>query len=161
MIAGKGLSSQANEELQELASNNGAQKVEGVDCIFNFQVVTIDTLLAHRWHVTNSDWRDDTGKKSDRFSCEIMGNVIKDKKVKVFYAKAMDLIDAYSKFGQRIFETNVRCQISNSNVNKRIAEQISTKKGIKEFYLLNNGVTIVANSVSTQGLKELSLSQVL
>jgi hypothetical protein len=68
---------------------------------------------------------------------------------------APDLVDAYTRFGYRIFEPNVRCEIKKSPVNKEISAQIKTLKGIKDFKHLNNGVTIVCEnrSKNSKGLR--------
>jgi hypothetical protein len=63
------------------------------------------------------------------------------------------LIEAYTRFGYQIFEPNVRCEIRNSSVNREIAAQIKTEKGIDDFKYLNNGVTVVCENRSRNGDK--------
>ena len=80
-------------------------------------------------------------------------NLIDDTKCRIFFANAHDLIKAYEALGHRIFESNVRCKLKSSSINDKIAESIRTEKGIREFHLLNNGLTICANSISIRSSK--------
>lgn len=150
LIAASGLTAQAAEEFEELRQSNKSITVFDVHCSIEINILAIDDLLSERWHVTNSDWRDNQGKNRDRVSCQIKGQLISENNVKVFFARALDLINAYNDFGHRIFEANVRCEIGSSKVNQKIEEQVQTAKGIKEFYLLNNGATIVASNISVK-----------
>ncbi len=56
----------------------------------------------------------------------------------------------------RIFEANVRGFQQATPVNKQIAESLRTQNA-PNFWLLNNGITVIAGSVSNAGHKRLSL----
>ena len=150
VAAGKNLSDQAEAEYLRVASETEINILEK-KCEISFERLFANDIIQRRWMETNSTWRDVTGKNRDYFECNLMPlehNLIDDNKCRIFFAKAYDLIQAYDSLGHRIFESNVRCKLKSSSVNKKIAESIGTEKGIKEFHLLNNGVTVCANSIS-------------
>ncbi len=150
ILSGSGLTDQAKEMFREIQQSSKNLTVNGVECSVEFKILGIDRLLEAQWALGNFGWRDRGGDKRDRITVAIRGDVIDDEGFKVFFAKAYDLINGYEDFGQRIFEDNVRCAISKSAVNKKIEDQIQTEKGIKKFHLLNNGLTILAESVSAK-----------
>jgi hypothetical protein len=65
----------------------------------------------------------------------------------VFYCRAYDLVKAYQEFGYQIFEPNVRCNITHSKVNAAIRESVLHRASREEFRFLNNGVTVVCQSL--------------
>ncbi|MDC3017948.1 AIPR family protein, partial [Paracoccaceae bacterium] len=155
IIAAKKLTDQAAEEFEEIKKND-VTEINGQLASIKYHIIGIDYLLGCIWEETNTDWKDRSGK--NKVNCELTlqnNTVISDKNLKVFFARAYDLVQAYEDFGHRLFEANVRCQITRSPINEKIKEQVFTKKGIKEFYTLNNGVTIIAPSVSHKGKKVL------
>ncbi len=120
----------------------------GVDTTIDLDLVTVNDLLARRWKETNTQWRDISGNKKETIKLRVDGPKISDKSSMIFYTKAIDLIHAFNDFGYQLFEPNVRCQITTSRVNREIAKQIETTKGIEQFKDLNNGVTLVYSSFS-------------
>lgn len=146
-----GLTRQAAEELDKLRKANDIIKVFGVDALLDVTLVTLNELLTTRWRESNTDWKDINGQKSDTIKLTVEGQRIEDKSSMIFYTKAVDLIDAFNRFGYQLFEPNVRCSISNSRVNREISKQVETEKGIRQFKYLNNGVTIVHSSCSKRG----------
>ena len=72
----------------------------------------------------------------------------------VFFTHAIDLVRAYEDFGYQIFEPNVRAEIHNSPVNKQIKGSVTSRKGRAEFRHLNNGITIIADSIQGVGPKD-------
>ena len=155
VASGKELSEQAEAEFLRLSSENKISVLEN-ECEIVFNKVFASDILQQRWMETNSTWRDVTGNNRDYFECTLMrldDNLIDDKKCRIFFANAHDLIKAYEALGHRIFESNVRCKLKSSSINDKIAESIRTEKGIREFHLLNNGLTICANSISIRSSK--------
>ena len=138
-----GLTKQATEELAKIKSQNDVIKISGVDVILEIENITLNDLLAQRWRLTNTQWKDVTGKKQESIKLHVLGQKIRDKSSTIFYTRAIDLIHAFDSFGYQIFEPNVRCQITSSRVNREIAKQVETEKGIEQFKDLNNGVTLV------------------
>lgn len=59
---------------------------------------------------------------------------------------ARDLIDAYEKYGVRLFDMNVRQEIKSSKVNRAIVESLARAHGQKLFHHLNNGLLVVCNN---------------
>ena len=147
LIGAKGLTEQARSEWEDL-SKQDTISIDEMSCPITFELITIDDVLAEKWKETNTGWEDQHGNQKDKFSYNIKSNqIIEVKDTKVFFAKAHDLIRSYHHIGQRIFEDNVRCKIKNSNINKEIAKQIKDEDGIKDFYLLNNGITLIAKEI--------------
>ena len=154
-VASGELSEQAEAEFLRLSSENKISVLEN-ECEIFFDKVFASDILQQRWMETNSTWRDVTGNNRDYFECTLMrldDNLIDDTKCRIFFANAHDLIKAYEALGHRIFESNVRCKLKSSSINDKIAESIRTEKGIREFHLLNNGLTICANSISIRSSK--------
>ncbi|GAB9075544.1 hypothetical protein JOE51_007599 [Bradyrhizobium japonicum] len=141
-----GLTLAAQNELELHRKQNGIIKILGREVMLEIDVYDIDRLLASKWRETNSQWVDATGQHSDwlTFHYQSKGSAyINDKTSLILYVRARDLIDAYRRFGYQIFEANVRCEITKSQVNDAIRQQVATEKGIDEFKLLNNGITII------------------
>lgn len=57
-------------------------------------------------------------------------------------------LDAMAKYGNGLFDLNVRSNLKRSSVNNEIRKTISTAKGQKKFIHLNNGLVILCNSYS-------------
>jgi hypothetical protein len=66
------------------------------------------------------------------------------------------LKDEHGDLHERIFESNVRGFQQNTPVNVGIRNTLNTP-GKADFWLLNNGVTILAGQASTSGYKELAI----
>ena len=121
-----------------------------------YNMIFIDDLLDKYWAFTNNKWENKKGNKFDSLALNIMqhgeseNNIIQKKDTKIAFVKADDLIKAYREIGYRIFEQNVRCKINKSSVNNEIKKQLETEKGIREFHLLNNGITILSDNVSVK-----------
>lgn len=58
-----------------------------------------------------------------------------------------------------IFESNVRDYQGNVSVNKKIQETLKNNDGQKDFWWLNNGVTILAKSIQQQSGKHLLIKE--
>ncbi|HEY3317813.1 MAG TPA: AIPR family protein [Coriobacteriia bacterium] len=65
------------------------------------------------------------------------------------YAK--ELIDAYEKYGVRLFDMNVRNEIKGSKINRAIIESLKTARGRKNFHHFNNGLLVVCNNYRLPG----------
>jgi AIPR protein len=120
-------------------------------------------LLANKWRETNTKWIDSTGKQGDWVTLRFDRGHISDRTSFICFALAKDLIDAYHRFGYQIFESNVRCEIAKSQVNDAIKRQVGTEKGIDEFRILNNGITVVCanRKAPSNGRVELHQPQVV
>lgn len=57
-------------------------------------------------------------------------------------AHAYDFYEAFRKHEWNLFDWNVRFQIPNSPINRRIIQTLKTRKGRKNFHHLNNGILI-------------------
>ena len=145
-----GLTRQAREEFDQLKRQRDVIPVMGTNALLEIELISIDELISRRWREQNTEWRDASGHKNESIKLRVEGQKIKDKSSMIFYTKAIDLIDAYNRFGYQLFEPNVRCQITNSRVNREISKQVDTEKGIRQFKYLNNGVTLVYQSESSR-----------
>lgn len=67
------------------------------------------------------------------------------------------LQDEPGVLAERIFESNVRGYQSNSTVNEQIADSLRESPPKANFWLLNNGVTIIASQAAPAGHKQLSI----
>jgi len=138
------------------------KKLDTSDLIFEERALTIsyipvffDDLLEAKWRETNTKWRNRNNEKRERFDLDVCGELIKDSsKSCVFFTRACQLIDAYSEIGYQLFESNVRCEIKNSPVNKEIRSSILSHRGREEFKHLNNGITLICDSFSYSGPKD-------
>ncbi len=148
VVLANGLTAQALEEFETLRKSSDVFRVLGVDVLFDIELITIETFLSLKWKRSNAQWRDVTGNKNQSMQLHVEGQKIRDKSSMIFYTRAIDLILAFNNFGYQLFEPNVRCQITNSRVNREIAKQVATEKGIEQFKDLNNGVTLVYQSFS-------------
>lgn len=59
-------------------------------------------------------------------------------------------VDAMGKYGNGLFDLNVRSTLKRSSVNDEIRKTLSSSKGQKRFIHLNNGLVILCNSYSHQ-----------
>lgn len=64
--------------------------------------------------------------------------------------------DTNGELARRIFESNVRGWQENTSVNKQIRTSLASDSSIN-FWLLNNGITILASKTATAGPKRLSV----
>ncbi|MGY4424490.1 hypothetical protein ACVWY2_006939 [Bradyrhizobium sp. JR6.1] len=147
-VLSRGLTAQASEEIESLKDQLQVLSVCGTDVLVDLRLLLLDDFLAIRWKTQNVNWKDSRGRNDDNINLRIEGPIISDRTGMIFYTRAIDLVDAYLRFGYRIFEPNVRCEIKKSSVNREIAAQVRTQKGIKDFKHLNNGVTIVCEARS-------------
>lgn len=143
---------QAKTEFEMLA--NSTLTYAGVDVQISVMPIFIDDLLEELWSQRNDDWRDRRGIKQDKITLHVSGDVIKDSKTAIFYARAYDFVEAFDSLGYQIFEPNVRSEIKSSKVNKAIRDTVSTRAGRKDFRHLNNGITVVCDGYSPRGPKE-------
>jgi hypothetical protein len=65
-----------------------------------------------------------------------------------FLANAADLFRAFSKFGWRLFDLNLRYEVRNSSVNGEIIQSLRHSRSRKNFHHYNNGLIIVAGGYS-------------
>lgn len=65
-----------------------------------------------------------------------------------FLANAADLYKAFTRFGWRLFDLNLRYEIRNSVINGEIIRSLKFHKSRKQFHHYNNGLIIVAKSYS-------------
>lgn len=162
-----GLTEQARAELAAISSESSKIEVFGRTVDVDIEFIDLERLLGFLWRETNTKWVDVTGRETEWVSLKILTksnhDYITDRGTMVAFARARDLIDIYRRFGYQIFESNVRCEISKSSVNDAIRQQVSTKKGIDEFRVLNNGITIIAENRKqpSQGRVEIRHPQVV
>ena len=152
LILGQNLTNQAQTEL-EMMSDLKFQYAT-VDVTVNVAPVFISDLLDELWTQRNHDWKDRKGTKKDRVVVRAVGDVIRDAKTAIFYARAFDFVEAFENFGYQIFEPNVRSEIRDSKVNRAIKETVATREGRKDFRHLNNGITVVCEGYGVQGPKD-------
>jgi hypothetical protein len=136
----------AAEEFHDIQRKHEIITVHGVDVLCQINAVMIDELIAEKWKQSNIEWKDNKGKKEEWIEVRCLQAPIDAKRCLVTFVNASDLVDAYVRFGYQIFESNVRCEIKKSDVNKSIRHQIRTQKGIEEFMYLNNGLTIICKN---------------
>lgn len=60
--------------------------------------------------------------------------------------QANSFVELFKKHGMALFDLNVRYYLEKSSVNKQIKRTLSQSKGIDNFHLLNNGITISCTS---------------
>jgi hypothetical protein len=152
-VLAKDLTPEATQEFQALQQQNEVLKICNVEVLCDIKLLLIDDFLATRWKQQNLSWRDSRGQNDDQIVLHVEEQAINDKTSMIIYSRAIDLIEAYTRFGYQIFEPNVWCEIRNSSVNREIAAQVRTDKGIEDFKYLNNGVTIVCENRSKSGDK--------
>ena len=126
-----------------------------VDVAITYHPVFLNDLLDAKWNQTNTKWRNKKNEKRDTFVLDVCGTLIRDSsKSCVFFTKASQLVHAYKDIGYQLFESNVRCEIKNSSVNKAIRASLLSYRGREEFKHLNNGITIVCDSFQHVGSRE-------
>ncbi|PWD42306.1 hypothetical protein ACN93_14265 [Gordonia paraffinivorans] len=74
------------------------------------------------------------------FKSEIYGSV-----------SAIEIVELVSKFGDRLYDRNIRRVLPSSSVNDTLAETIATNPEV--FWYYNNGITIVANRIATDRIR--------
>ena len=117
--------------------------------------VFLNDLLEAKWNQSNTKWKNKRNQKRERFTFDVCGTVIRESsRACVFFTRASQLVNAYKEIGYQIFESNVRCEIKNSSVNRAIRDSLRTTRGREEFKHLNNGITIVCDSFKYVGSKE-------
>ena len=150
----KRLSAQAIEEYDKLI-NKKKIILGNIRVDIRFQIKLLDDLIGERWRKENENWRDKGGKKREKVRLTVCeGQVLRPGQSYVFFTHAIDLVRAYEDFGYQIFEPNVRAEIHNSPVNKQIKGSVTSRKGRAEFRHLNNGITIIADSIQGVGPKD-------
>ncbi len=152
LVLGESFTSQAQTEFALLKQS--AIQYAGVNVQVSVIPVFIDDLLEELWSQRNDDWKDRTGVKKDKITLHVEGDVIKDSKTAIFYAKAYDFVEAFDTLGYQIFEPNVRSEIKASKVNKAIRDTVSTRLGRRDFRHLNNGITVICDGYSPKGSKD-------
>ncbi|WP_445219351.1 AIPR family protein [Bradyrhizobium sp. Pa8] len=152
LALGEKFTPQARTEFDMLAETR--IRYAGVDVLISVIPIFIDDLLEEIWSQRNDDWKDRTGVKKDRIVLHAVGDVIKDSKTAIFYAKAYDFVEAFDMLGYQIFEPNVRSEIKASKVNKAIKDTVATRAGRKDFRHLNNGITVICDGYSPRGSKD-------
>lgn len=149
----KELTAQARDELSDIKKRAKALdeiKVGEQQVLIDIQirVICIPDIVKILKATENPDWFDVVANKKDdkvALSCDKM---IDDKKCQIFFTPAINLVDAYRRFGYRLFEPNVRCYLQSSRVNEAIRDSLNAMKGITNFKYLNNGVTIFYQNIN-------------
>lgn len=152
LAMGEKFTPQARTEFDMLAETT--VRYAGVDLRISVMPIFIDDLLEELWSQRNDDWKDRTGVKRDKVILHAVGDVIKDAKTAIFYAKAYDFVEAFDMLGYQIFEPNVRSEIKASKVNKAIKDTVATRAGRRDFKHLNNGITVICDGYSPRGSKD-------
>src|SRR5258707_13546285 len=93
LALGEKFTPQAQTEFNMLAATQ--IQYAGVDLHITVIPVFIDDLLEEIWSQRNDDWKDRTGTKKDKITLHVVGDVIKDAKTAIFYAKAYDFVEAF------------------------------------------------------------------
>ena len=128
---------------------------DGVRILITYIPVFLNELLDCKWRQSNTKWRNRKNESREKFDLDVCGSLIQDSsKSCVFFTKASQLVNAYREIGYQIFESNVRCEIKNSSVNKAIKNSILSRRGREEFKHLNNGITIVCDGFGFIGPKD-------
>jgi hypothetical protein len=65
-----------------------------------------------------------------------------------FLANAADLYSAFSKYGWRLFDLNLRYEVRNSAINGEIVRSLKHQKSRRQFHHFNNGIIVVAKQHS-------------
>jgi AIPR protein len=141
---GKGFTVAAQAEFDNLDSSvieYGDQRIH-----VSYIPVFIPDLIEEKWRETNTKWSNSRNQRVEEFDFPICGSAIREAKSVIFFTKAAALVEAYREIGYQIFESNVRCEIKNSPVNKAIKSSIFSHRGRSEFKHLNNGTTIICDS---------------
>jgi hypothetical protein len=63
-----------------------------------------------------------------------------------FLANAADLYEAFTRFGWRLFDLNLRYEVRNSSINGEIVGSLTHQRSRRDFHHYNNGLIIVAKS---------------
>ena len=129
---------------------------EGMSINITYTPILLKDLLDAKWRQTNTKWKNKQGNTREKFKLDICGGgLIRDSsKSCIFFTKASQLVEAYEEIGYQIFESNVRCEIKNSSVNKAIKNSIRTRRGREDFKHLNNGITIICDGFKYVGGRE-------
>jgi hypothetical protein len=61
-----------------------------------------------------------------------------------FLVNAADLYKAFTRFGWRLFDLNLRYEVRNSSINGEIVSSLKHQKSRRQFHHYNNGLIIVA-----------------
>jgi hypothetical protein len=61
-----------------------------------------------------------------------------------FLAKAADFYTAFTRFGWRLFDLNLRYEVRNSSINGEIVGSLRHQKSRRQFHHYNNGLIVVA-----------------
>ena len=155
------LTAQAEDELltMQKRANSITEIVIGTKSVLADVLIKVNCLpdvISKLKAAENPDWFDAVdNRKNDKVTLNHEGKVIDDTKCQIFFAKALDLVDAYRRFGYRLFEPNVRCYLGTSRVNEAIRDSLTAMKGISNFKYLNNGVTIFYQNVNKRGHNQL------
>ena len=145
ILIGSGLTDSARDEFNAIQRNYSKPcAFQGTEIIFSINLITLDNIIESKWREDNRDWKDMNGKKNDKIDLRPdSSGIITTPNSSIFYTPAIDLVNAYKKFGYQIFEPNVRCNIKKSKVNAAIKKSIMHRASRREFRYLNNGVTII------------------
>ncbi len=77
---------------------------------------------------------------------------------RLYVAKVYDLIEMYNCVGDKLFDKNVRCKISKdvTGVGEAILNTLKTEP--EQFWLLNNGITMIAENVDMYKRNSITIS---
>ena len=126
-----------------------------ITILITYVPILLGKLLDAKCRQSNTKWRNKKNEKRERFDLDVCGSLIKDTSGScVFFTRASQLVDVYNEIGYQVFESNVRCEIKNSSVNKAIKNSILSHRGRDEFKHLNNGITIVCDNFQYVGPKK-------
>lgn len=150
IVIGSGLTDSALEEFNAIQRNYSKPfSYDNTEIHFLINLITLDNIVENKWREDNRDWKDMNGRKTNKI--ELMAEksgIITTPNSSIFYTPAIDLVNAYKKFGYQIFEPNVRCNIKKSKVNAAIKKSILHRASRREFRYLNNGVTLICQNYS-------------
>jgi hypothetical protein len=159
LAMGEKFTPQAKTEFAML--ENSEFKYANVPINVTVMPIFLDDLLEEIWSQRNDDWKDRKGTKKDKVVLNVVGDVIKDAKSAIFYAKAYDFVEAFDSLGYQIFEPNVRSEIKSSKVNQAIRDTVSTRAGRRDFIFDNLDFDPLVQRYSTRNFDKNDLIIVL
>lgn len=129
------LSQSAKERFEEIKHQYRDQSIE---------VTLIDEIsLYSKWH----SFDDLIKPQKIAIKLDVINNGLM--RMKGWFCAAVSigsLLDAMGRYGNALFDSNVRSKLHNSRINADIKKTISTPKGRKQFIHLNNGMVITCSN---------------
>lgn len=91
-----------------------------------------------------------TGKIETNIRFNADYGILRAKGYCYFLANGGDVLQAFLKYGWRLFDLNVRYELKNSSINGDIVESLIHQKSRRRFHHYNNGLTVVAKQYNVR-----------